>query len=146
MAFEFYGSFCKCAKRRKNKKKMKKLSHSLKSHISRECLCLNLVCGVLALATAKIILFHKGSTELQRCENRVFFLPINILTGVVCWLLGRATKATKRIQENLEGQGQIKNVGPYNYSYISFGTWGPANCPSCPPLSAAQHTTHSSVS
>ena len=32
--------------------------------------------GVL---TAKIVLFHKGSTELRRCENCVFFLPVNIL-------------------------------------------------------------------
>ena len=40
------------------------------------------------VSTAKIILFHQGSTELRRCENCVFFLPVNILTGVACRLLG----------------------------------------------------------
>ena len=34
------------------------------------------------------LLFHQGSTELRRCENCVFVLPVNILMGVVCWLLG----------------------------------------------------------
>ena len=38
--------------------------------------------------TAKIVLFHQGSTELRRCENCVFFLPVNILTGVTRQLLG----------------------------------------------------------
>ena len=38
--------------------------------------------------TAKIVLFHQGSTELRRCENCVFFLPVNILTGVTRRLLG----------------------------------------------------------
>ena len=38
--------------------------------------------------TAKIVLFHQGSTELRRCENYVFFLPVNILTGVTRRLLG----------------------------------------------------------
>ena len=28
----------------------------------------------------KIIMFCKGSTELRRCKNYVFFLPVNILT------------------------------------------------------------------
>ena len=96
MEFAFYGSFCKCAKRRKkNKKKMKKLSQCLKLHISGMLLFRsNLVCGVLALvgvSTVKIFLFHKGSTELWRCENCIFFLPVNVLTGVVCWLLSRTT-------------------------------------------------------
>ena len=36
----------------------------------------------------EIVLFHQGSTELRRCENRVFFLPVNILTGVTRRLLG----------------------------------------------------------
>ena len=38
--------------------------------------------------TAKIVLFHQGSTELRRCENCVFFLSVNILTGVTRRLLG----------------------------------------------------------
>ena len=37
---------------------------------------------------SKIVLFHQGSTELRRCENCVFFLPVNILTGVARRLLG----------------------------------------------------------
>ena len=40
------------------------------------------------MSTAKIVLFHQGSTELRRCENCVFFLPVNILTGVTRRLLG----------------------------------------------------------
>ena len=51
----------------------------------------NVECGVLKLegmSTAKFVLFHQGSTELRRCENCVFFLPVNILTGVVRRLLG----------------------------------------------------------
>ena len=40
------------------------------------------------VCTAKIVFFHQGSTELRRCENCVFFLPVNILTGVTRWLLG----------------------------------------------------------
>ena len=96
MAFAFYSIFCKCAKtgrkiRRKKQKKTKKLSQFLKSRISKQFRS-NLVCGVLKLAgmaTAKIILFHQGSTELWRCKNWVFVLPVNILTGVARWLLGR---------------------------------------------------------
>ena len=81
------------AKRGRKKRKKKKLSQFLKSHISGtlEAICLTLKCGVLKLVgmfTAKIILFHQGSTELWRCDNCVFFLPVNILTGVACWLLG----------------------------------------------------------
>ena len=40
------------------------------------------------MSTAKSILFHQGSTELRRCENCVFFLPVNILTGVARQILG----------------------------------------------------------
>ena len=40
------------------------------------------------VSTAKMVLFHQGSTELWRCENCVFFLPVNILTGVTRRLLG----------------------------------------------------------
>ena len=38
--------------------------------------------------TAKFVLFHQGITELRGCENCVFFLPVNILTGVARRLLG----------------------------------------------------------
>ena len=97
MAFAFYSSFCKRAKRgrkiRRKERKTKKLSQFLKSHISgtRKRFRSNLECRVLKLegvSTAKIVLFHQGSTELRRCENCVFFLPVNILTGVTRRLLG----------------------------------------------------------
>ena len=38
--------------------------------------------------TAKMVLFHQGSTELRRFENCVFFIPVNILRGVAHRLLG----------------------------------------------------------
>ena len=65
----------------------------MKSHISvrLEAISLNLECAVLKLeevSTAKIVLFHQGSTELRRCENCVFVLPVNILMGVARGLLG----------------------------------------------------------
>ena len=98
IAFAFYSGFCKCAKRgrkirRGRRKKTKKLSQFLKSHISERLKRFrsNLECGVLKLegvSTAKIVLFHQGSTELRRCENCIFFLPVNILMGVARWLLG----------------------------------------------------------
>ena len=101
MAFVFYGTFCKCAKRGRKiiRKKMKKLSQFVKS-ISREHLKRfhsNLVCGVLKLvgvSTAKIVLFHLGSTELWRCKNCIFFLPVNILTGVAHQLASWAARHT----------------------------------------------------
>ena len=39
------------------------------------------------MSTAKIALFHQGSTEPRRCENCVFFLPVNTLAGVTRRLL-----------------------------------------------------------
>ena len=40
------------------------------------------------VSTAKIVLFHQGSTELRRCDNCAFFLSVNILMGVARRLLG----------------------------------------------------------
>ena len=40
------------------------------------------------ISTANIVLFHQGITELRKCENCVFCLPVNILTGVARRLLG----------------------------------------------------------
>ena len=55
------------------------------------------------MSTAKIVLFHQGSTELRRCENCVFFLPVNILTGVVRRLLGpHDTLPCVLIEENIK--------------------------------------------
>ena len=94
MAFAFYGSFCKCAKRgRKIRRKMKKLSQFLKSHISGTLEAIALKFGMWSAEVggrvhSKNVLFHQGSTELRRCENCVFVLPVNILTGVAQWLLG----------------------------------------------------------
>ena len=72
---------------------MKKLSQFVKSHISGTLEAIWLKFGILSaevggVSTAKIVLFHQGSTELRKCENCVFFLPVNILTGVACRLLG----------------------------------------------------------
>ena len=97
MAFEFYSNFCKCATRkrkiRRRRKKTKKLSQFLKSHISGTLEAISLKFGMWSAAVggnvhSKIVLFHQGSTELRRCENCVFFLPVNILTGVTRRLLG----------------------------------------------------------
>ena len=91
MAFEFYSSFCKCATRKR--KITKKLSQFFKSHISGTREAISLKFGMWSAAVgghvhSKIVLFHQGSTELQRCENCVFFLPVNILMGVTRRLLG----------------------------------------------------------
>ena len=89
MAFAFYSSFCKCAKRgRKIRRKKNEETKPIfeVAYLGIACHS-NLVFGVLKLegvSTAKIILFHQGSTELRRCENWVFVLPVNILTGVAC--------------------------------------------------------------
>ena len=95
MAFEFYSSFCKCAKRKRKIRRKKKeetepifeVAYLWNAKRFRS----NLECKVLQLggmSTAKIVLFHQGSTELWRCENCIFFLPVNILTGVTRRLLG----------------------------------------------------------
>ena len=47
MVFAFYGSFCKCTKRgRKIRRKTKKLSQFLKSHILRMLEAISLKCGM----------------------------------------------------------------------------------------------------
>jgi len=40
------------------------------------------------ISTAKIIRFSTGSTKLHILKICVFVLPVNILTGVECQLLG----------------------------------------------------------
>ena len=84
---------CDKKKKNKKKKKTKKLSQFLKSHISGTREAISLKFGMWSAAVgghvhSKIVLFHQGSTELRRCENCVFFLPVNILTGVTRRLLG----------------------------------------------------------
>ena len=87
-----------CEKRKKNKKKKKNEETKPIFEVAyRERLKRfrsNLECGVLkveGVSTAKVVLFHQGSTELRRCENCVFFLPVNILTGLRAGFLGRTT-------------------------------------------------------
>ena len=95
MAFSLYSRFCKCAKRVRRRKK----KHEETKPIFEVAYLGNAGSdfaqiwnvGVLKLegvSTAKIVLFHQGSTELRRCENCVFVLPVNILTGVARRLLG----------------------------------------------------------
>ena len=90
MALEFYSTFCKCATR---KRKKRRKSQFLKSHLSGTREAISLKFGMWSAAVgghvhSKIVLFHQGSTELRRCENFVFFLPVNIHTGVTRRLLG----------------------------------------------------------
>jgi len=40
------------------------------------------------ISTAKIVWFRQSFTELSMHENYIIVLPVNILTGVMCWLLG----------------------------------------------------------
>ena len=92
MAFAFYSSFCKCATRGR-RKKTKKISQFLKSHISGTREAISLKFGMWSTEVggsvhSKTVLFRQGSTELQRCENCIFFLPVNILTGVARQFLG----------------------------------------------------------
>ena len=83
-----------CEKRKKNKKKKnEETKQFLKSHVSgtREAIALKFgmwSAEVGGSVNSKTVLFHQGSTELRRCENCVFFLPVNILTGVERRLLG----------------------------------------------------------
>ena len=54
----------------------------------------NLECGLPYLAdtsVATLVSIGYGITELQRCENRVYFLPVNILTVWRAGFLGRTT-------------------------------------------------------
>ena len=87
--------FAKCAKgRRKNEEKN---SQTLADHISEMAGALffsNLECGLPYLAdtsVATLVSIRQGITELQRCENCVYFLPVNILTVWRAGFLGRTT-------------------------------------------------------
>ena len=83
-----------CDKRKKvRRKKMKKLSQFLKSHISGTLEAISLKFGMWSSEVgghvhSKDRLVLSRSTELRRCEKCVFFLPVNILMGVARWLLG----------------------------------------------------------
>ena len=92
MAFTFYSNFCKCAERGRKitGKKTKKLSQFLKSHIMGTLEAILLKFGMWSAEVGGSVHSKNrlGSTELRRCENCIFFLPVNILTGVACRLLG----------------------------------------------------------
>ena len=47
--------------------------------------------NVSGVSTAKIVSFCEDSTELQMDENRVFFLPVSILTVLCASFLGYMT-------------------------------------------------------
>ena len=54
----------------------------------------NLVCGLPSLtgtSLANLVPIGLGITELHRCENCIFFLPVNILTVWHAGFLGRTT-------------------------------------------------------
>ena len=97
MAFEFYSSFYKCATRkrkiRRRKKKTKKLSQFLKSHISGTPEAILLKFGMCSAAVGghvhiknRLVSSRKHrATEVRKLH---FFLPVNILTGVMRRLLG----------------------------------------------------------
>ena len=80
-------------KRKKKEEKTEKLTQFLKSYISGMLEAISLKFGMWStevggMSIAKIVVFHQGSTELRRCENYVFLLPVNILTRVAHRILG----------------------------------------------------------
>ena len=87
--------FAKCAKRSRRKKRRK--NPKLWPLVSRKWLerfSSNLECGLPYLAgtsVATLVSIGYGSTEIQRCENRVYFLPVNVLTVWRAGFLGRTT-------------------------------------------------------
>ena len=67
------------------------LSQFLKSHISGTLETISLKFGMLSTEVGGSVHSKnclQGITELRRCKNCVFVLPVNILTGVACQLLG----------------------------------------------------------
>ena len=90
MAFAFYASFVSV---RKEEEKTKKLSQFLKwevEYLGNTSIDFAQIWYVeyrsWRACLHKIVLFQKGSTKLRCFEIRVSFLPVNILTGVACWL------------------------------------------------------------
>ena len=77
----------------KNEKKTTK-NTKLWPIVFRKCLerfSSNLVCSLPYLAgtsVANLVSIGQGIIELHRCENRVFFLPVNNIHGVASQLLG----------------------------------------------------------
>ena len=79
----FMADFAKCAKRSRKKRRKKTKLWPLVSRKWLERFSSNLECGLPYLAgtsVATLVLIGYGITELQRCENRVYFFPVNILS------------------------------------------------------------------
>ena len=78
-------------------KKTKKIKMKLWPLISQKWLQKfpsNLVCGMAYLAgtsVVKLVPIRIGIMELQKCENYIFFLPVNIVTVWCAGFLGRTT-------------------------------------------------------
>ena len=83
--------------RNKAEEKNKEIKMTFWSLISQNCLeqfSSNLVCRLPYLAStyvANLIPIGEGITELHRCENYIFFLPVNILTVWRAGFLGHTT-------------------------------------------------------
>jgi len=85
--FLHYGNFHTLTKRRKNEE----TKAIFEGSYLRNTLSWNLKCGVLmmeGISTAKIVQLCTSSTKLHIRENCVTVLPVNILMGVVRYLLG----------------------------------------------------------
>ena len=98
----FYSNFCKSVRkeieaplgRRKKNEEIKTKLWPLISQKRLRRFPSNLVCGVAYLAdtsVVKLVPIGYEIMELQRCENHVFFLPVNILTVWRAGFLGRTT-------------------------------------------------------
>ena len=68
MVFEFYSSFCKCAKRGR-KRKTKKLSQFLKSHISGTREAISLKCGMWSAEVGGSV--HSKNRLVSSRQHRV---------------------------------------------------------------------------
>jgi len=62
---------------------------------------------VEGISTAKIVQFHASSTKLRMRENCIIVLPVNILTGVACWLLGPPLKYSAEAEVVLSNSGVL---------------------------------------
>ena len=64
---------------------------------------------------AKFVLFHIGSTEVRRCENCVFFLPVNVVRQLLgphdtlpCVLIGFFVNDIYKVQTKGAGTAVIQ--------------------------------------
>ena len=94
----FMADFAKCAKRSSSRRRIiRRKKPKLWPLVSRKWLerfSSKLECGLPYLAgtcVATLVSIGYGITELQRCENRVYFIPVNILTVWRAGFLGHTT-------------------------------------------------------